>query len=451
MTMEGRQIEGGTDMVQPMSEIRSALAGAIRGSVPLSSIQYPDRAKDHFANPRQVKGFEEGKIQSLANSIKKLGLLQSIGIREMPDGTNQLIWGERRCRAITLLVEKKEEVFDPETQTLRLASEVYEEIPCRILRNCTDEQAIQSAWVENNEHEDLSQADVMDLCDRLHEYGYSRKEICDLLNVSESWLSVTFSFKEKLPTHLYNQLRTGQITRSFAAKILSQPAELRNELQLLAEQIASERHQEIIQDLEEEEEMVEERLTEIETQVALDEVEDVEKAKKKITRLEKKAEKIQQKKEKVAETGPVLNGKDLDKAIQKSDKAQKNKPFSFKGIHKHYLSRIEELQTQKKYHDRDLNLAKHIAMGIAGGTRNIEEILEEYYNTHNLWDNDGAMAKAASVVKTIVNTMTDDEDAEEDLTEIPDDDFDDDGEIDDDLDDLDDEDLDDLDLDDDDE
>ena len=78
--------------------------------------------------------FDEESLDHLASSIKELGVLQPILVRESPDGSYELIAGERRWRAA------------------RRAG--LSRIPA-IVRNESDERSILQVLVENLQREDL--------------------------------------------------------------------------------------------------------------------------------------------------------------------------------------------------------------------------------------------------------------------------------------------------------
>ena len=51
-------------------------------------------------NPNQPRReFDEGAMNELANSIREIGIITPITLRQMPDGKYQIIAGERRWRA----------------------------------------------------------------------------------------------------------------------------------------------------------------------------------------------------------------------------------------------------------------------------------------------------------------------------------------------------------------
>src|SRR5574337_295704 len=83
--------------------------------------------------PRQI--FHPIELAELAASIKESGLLQPILVRRKGDGIYELISGERRWRAT------KEAGLD----TIQA-----------VVRNCSDQEAILFALVENLQREDLN-------------------------------------------------------------------------------------------------------------------------------------------------------------------------------------------------------------------------------------------------------------------------------------------------------
>ena len=92
------------------------------------------------ANPFQPrKEFNDEELEELAQSIRQQGVITPITVRRMPDGTFQLIAGERRMRA---------------SQRANL-----KEIPAYI-RAATDNQMMEMALVENIQRSDLNAMEV---------------------------------------------------------------------------------------------------------------------------------------------------------------------------------------------------------------------------------------------------------------------------------------------------
>ena len=92
------------------------------------------------ANPFQPrKEFDDEELEELAQSIRQQGLITPVTVRQMPDGTYQLVAGERRLRAS------------------RKAG--LKEIPAYI-RTATDTQMMEMALVENIQRSDLGAMEV---------------------------------------------------------------------------------------------------------------------------------------------------------------------------------------------------------------------------------------------------------------------------------------------------
>ena len=92
------------------------------------------------ANPFQPrKEFDETSLEELTQSISQQGVITPITVRRMPDGTYQLIAGERRTKAA------------------RKAG--LKEIPAYV-RTATDNQMMEMALVENIQRADLNAMEV---------------------------------------------------------------------------------------------------------------------------------------------------------------------------------------------------------------------------------------------------------------------------------------------------
>ena len=111
-------------------EVNNTVAAAI-STIPLGKI---------FANPFQPrKEFDKEALDELAQSIRQQGVITPVTVRKMPDGTYQLIAGERRFRASQLAGLK--------------------EIPAYV-RVATDNQMMEMALVENIQRENLNAIEV---------------------------------------------------------------------------------------------------------------------------------------------------------------------------------------------------------------------------------------------------------------------------------------------------
>ena len=105
--------------------------------------------------PRQI--FHPAELAELAASIKESGLLQPILVRRKGDGIYELISGERRWRAT------KEAGLD----TIQA-----------VIRNCSDQEAILLALIENIQREDLNPMETARAYARMmNEFGLSHDGI----------------------------------------------------------------------------------------------------------------------------------------------------------------------------------------------------------------------------------------------------------------------------------
>jgi ParB family chromosome partitioning protein len=105
--------------------------------------------------PRQI--FHPTELTELAASIKESGLLQPILVRRKGDGIYELISGERRWRAT------KEAGLD----TIQA-----------VIRNCSDQEAILLALIENIQREDLNPMETARAYARMmNEFGLSHDGI----------------------------------------------------------------------------------------------------------------------------------------------------------------------------------------------------------------------------------------------------------------------------------
>lgn len=128
------------------------------------------KIKDLRPNPRQPReGFSKDKIKELAQSIEEGELLQPIVVRKL-DGSYQIVAGERRWRALSLLGEK--------------------EIPAIIWDIKDDIEALEKSAIENLQREDLTSVERENIITDLWESGrYKRKvELAKALGINESYV-----------------------------------------------------------------------------------------------------------------------------------------------------------------------------------------------------------------------------------------------------------------------
>jgi ParB family chromosome partitioning protein len=109
-------------------------------------------------NPKQPRRrFDEESLNALAGSLGERGVLQPVLVRPKPDGTYELIAGERRWRAA------------------RMAG--LERVPA-LVRPRDDAEALEAALIENMAREDLNPIEEARACAALvEELGLTREEV----------------------------------------------------------------------------------------------------------------------------------------------------------------------------------------------------------------------------------------------------------------------------------
>ena len=153
------------------------------------------------ANPNQPRReFDESALQELAASIREIGLVTPITVRQMPDTTYQIIAGERRWRA---------------SQMAGLTS-----IPAYI-RTVEDDNAMEMALVENIQREDLNAIEIALAYQHLAEStGMTQEKIS--ARVGKSRTSVTNYMRLlKLPAQIQMALKNKDIDMGHARSLLS--------------------------------------------------------------------------------------------------------------------------------------------------------------------------------------------------------------------------------------
>ena len=117
----------GLDALLPAHEARADSAGSGLNQVPLNSIA---------PNPRQPRqSFDDDAIGDLAESIRELGILQPLLVRDLGHGSYELVAGERRLRASKLAGLERVPVMTVDTD---------------------DRGSLERALVENLHREDLN-------------------------------------------------------------------------------------------------------------------------------------------------------------------------------------------------------------------------------------------------------------------------------------------------------
>ena len=140
--------------------------------------------------------FDEDKLDELANSIKKNGIIQPIAVREDKQDASryQIVAGERRWLA---------------AQRAGL-----HEVPIVIL-DLDDNEALEVAIVENIQRDDLNVIEEAKGYQRLvKEFGYDHEKISQFMSKSRSHVSNTLRLLS-LPEDIIGLIEEGKLTGAF--------------------------------------------------------------------------------------------------------------------------------------------------------------------------------------------------------------------------------------------
>lgn len=167
------------------------------GSSNLSEV----RMDDIRPNPDQPRReFDDDALQELANSIRQIGLVQPITLRDMGDGTYTIIAGERRWRA---------------SQRVGLTT-----IPAYI-RTVDDENMLEMALVENIQREDLTAIEVALAYQNLIEkHSLTQDQLSEKVGKNRATIA-NYLRLLKLPASVQMALRNKEIDMGHARALLS--------------------------------------------------------------------------------------------------------------------------------------------------------------------------------------------------------------------------------------
>ena len=135
--------------------------------------------------------FSQTKIDELAQSIKKNGLIQPIAVRRDKNETYEIVAGERRWVA---------------AQKAGL-----HEVPVIIL-SLNDKQSLELAIIENIQREDLNSVEEAKGYERLiKEYSYDHERLSEFMGKSRSHISNTLRLLS-LPESVIKMVEEGKLT-----------------------------------------------------------------------------------------------------------------------------------------------------------------------------------------------------------------------------------------------
>jgi ParB family chromosome partitioning protein len=168
------------------------VAGATYREVPVGAI---------VPNPRQPREhFDEEALAELVTSIKEVGLLQPVVVREVAEGRYELIMGERRLRAS------------------REAG--LEAIPA-IVRETPDDAMLRDALLENLHRQQLNPLEEAAAYQQLlEEFGATHEQLAERIGRSRSQVTNTIRLLN-LPPTVQKRVAAGVLSAGHARALLS--------------------------------------------------------------------------------------------------------------------------------------------------------------------------------------------------------------------------------------
>jgi ParB family chromosome partitioning protein len=164
-------------------------------------------------NPWQPRThFDQQELQELADSIREHGVLQPVLVSQQPDGTFQLITGERRWRAVQLAG--------------------LPTVPAMV-KEATPQASLEMALVENIQRRDLNPLEEAHAYRQLlDEHGLTQERLAQ--RIGKSRVAVTNTLRMlHLPDAAREALANGEISEGHARAILMADGE-EQRLQVLA-------------------------------------------------------------------------------------------------------------------------------------------------------------------------------------------------------------------------
>lgn len=176
-----------------------------------------------FHNPRfslgtkDAVGLDRESMNELKESIRSQGLFNPLVCRQVDDSII-LVAGERRYRAIASLIQKNELCFDPGTDKMVPAKELYGKIQCRI-RKLNDIEALTEAFAENDRAKNIGEGATVGFVKYLRNHGCDSETILAITGKSISWLADT-DLLVGLDEKTFESLAKNEINRSAALELV---------------------------------------------------------------------------------------------------------------------------------------------------------------------------------------------------------------------------------------
>lgn len=138
------------------------------------------------------KHFDKEALQQLADSIGEHGVIQPIIVRSMPDGSYQIVAGERRWRAA------------------KMAG--LSEIPVVVRDDLSEEQTMQIAMIENLQRENLNPIEeALGYKELLDKYSITQDKLAKALGKARSSITNSLGLLS-MPNAVQELLRSGSLS-----------------------------------------------------------------------------------------------------------------------------------------------------------------------------------------------------------------------------------------------
>ena len=181
----------GLDALITMEDVKTGGSSSI-SEIALSKIQ---------PNPDQPRSmFEEETLEELATSIRSLGVIQPITLKEMGPDRYMIIWGERRYRV-----------------SLNAG---LEEIPAYI-KTAADENVVEMALIENIQREDLNSIEIALAYQKLIDnYALTQEKLSERVGKKRATIA-NYLRLLKLPAEIQVGLKDKKIDMGHARALIS--------------------------------------------------------------------------------------------------------------------------------------------------------------------------------------------------------------------------------------
>ena len=183
------------------------------------SISIGDLVRNRF-QPRNY--FDPKKIEELAQSIKKNGLIQPIAVRILKDDAN----------------DKTYEIIAGERRWLAAQKAGLHEVPVIIL-NLTDIQSLELAIIENIQREDLNSIEEAKGYQRLiKEFKYDHEKLSEFMGKSRSHISNTLRLLS-LPEEVLKLVDEGKLTAGQVRPLVGRYNAIQIALSIIKEKLSA--------------------------------------------------------------------------------------------------------------------------------------------------------------------------------------------------------------------